>query len=107
MIDNMSRIEDCWNPFDVNSGREMEAVSQIIRRVPEAYKSRQRRAITLQDYIERVEEVPGVSKASAEYQWTGSWRTVRVSVDPQGGIELDDQIEKRNIISLERNKAPW
>jgi baseplate J-like protein len=92
--DIVTRIDDCWNPFDVNSGRKMEAVSQIIRRVPEAYKSHQRRAITLQDYVERVEEIPGVSKASAEYQWTGSWRTVRVSVDPQGGVDLNDELRK-------------
>ncbi len=99
-----SKIDGCWNPFDVTSGREMEAVSQIIRRVPEAYKSHQRRAITLQDYVDRVEEVSGVSKASAEYQWTGSWRTVRVSIDPQGGVELDDKLRKEIASHLNATK---
>jgi hypothetical protein len=91
---------NCWNPFDVNNGRNMERSESIIRRVPEAYKSRQRRAITLQDYVDRVEEVPGVSKASAEYQWTGSWRTVRISVDPKAGFELEENLRNQIIRHL-------
>jgi Baseplate J-like protein len=83
---------NCWNPFDVNNGKKMEPASDIVRRVPEAFKSRQRRAVTLQDYVDRAEEISGVSKASAEYQWTGSWRTVRISVDPEGGFDLDQRL---------------
>jgi hypothetical protein len=90
----------CWNPFDVNNGRNMERSESIIRRVPEAYKSRQRRAITLQDYVDRVQEIPGVSKAAAEYQWTGSWRTVRISVDPKAGFELEGNLRNQIIKHL-------
>ena len=42
------------------------------------------------DYIKRAEELPEVSQAVASYAWTGSWRTVRVAIDPAGTIELKD-----------------
>jgi len=61
----------------------------VLRKAPEAYRARQLRAITLADYIARAEEVPGVSRAVARYAWTGSWRTVRVVIDPENSIELD------------------
>ena len=40
--------------------------------------------MTLADYVQRAEEVAGVSRAVARYAWTGSWRTVRVTIDPAG-----------------------
>lgn len=73
---------EAWNPLDVTDGREPEAVEIIRRRVPEAYRKRQLRAVTLEDYVKRAEELPEVSHAAAQYGWTGSWRTVRVTIDP-------------------------
>jgi hypothetical protein len=81
-----------WNPFDVTGGRRPEPVAEIIRRVPEAYRARQLRAVTLEDYVRRAEELPGVARASARYAWTGSWRTVRVAIDPQGTTELPEPL---------------
>jgi hypothetical protein len=78
------------NPFDVVNGRDPEPRDQIIRRVPEAYRVRQLRAVTLADYVARAEELPGVAHAYARYAWTGSWRTVQVSIDPAGTTELDE-----------------
>lgn len=78
------------NPFDVVSGRDPELRDEIIRRVPEAYRARQLRAITLADYVARAEELPGVAHAYARYAWTGSWRTVQVSIDPAGTTVLDE-----------------
>jgi len=78
-----------WNPFDVTDGRDPEPIEKVLRKAPEAYRARQLRAITLADYIARAEEVPGVSRAVARYAWTGSWRTVRVVIDPENSIELD------------------
>jgi len=88
-------LRACWNPFDVTSGVEREPVEQIIRRVPEAYRHRQLRAVTLADYVARAEEVSGVSRASAVYAWTGSWRTVRVTIDPIGTTELSVSLRAR------------
>jgi len=84
-----------WNPFDVTDGRGPELAPEIIRRVPEAYRVRQLRAVTLQDYMRRAEELPGVSRAAARYAWTGSWRTVQVAIDPSGTITLDDNLRRQ------------
>ena len=81
-------IAACWNPFDVVDGLAPEPVSEIIRRAPEAYRFRQLRAVTLQDYVHRAEELPEVSRAAARYAWTGSWRTVQIAIAPQGTTTL-------------------
>jgi hypothetical protein len=38
--------------------------------------------------------VTGVSRAAASYAWTGSWRTVRITIDPEGGTELQDSLRR-------------
>jgi predicted phage baseplate assembly protein len=82
----------CWNPFDVTDGRAPETAEVIRRRVPEAFLYYQARAITLADYVERAKEVFGVSNAAAVYMWAGSWRTVRVIVDPVGTNVLSESL---------------
>lgn len=82
------KIIRCWNPFDVTNGTAPEPAATIIRRVPEAYRRHQLRAITLQDYVDRAKKVAGVSGAAARYAWTGSWRTVQITIDPVGTTEL-------------------
>ncbi len=82
------QLKSCWNPLDVTNGRDPEPASEIIRRVPESYRQHQLRAVTLADYVARAENVEGISRAAARYAWTGSWRTVRVTVDPVGTNEL-------------------
>lgn len=92
---NASQYEEisaCWNPFDVIDGRAPEPVAEIIRRVPEAYRAHQLRAVTPQDYVDRVQELDGVSRAAARYAWTGSWRTVQVAVDPAGADQLSPDL---------------
>ena len=78
------------NPFDVTDGRDPESVERIRRNAPEAFRARQLRAVTLADYVKRAEEVAGVSRAVARYAWTGSWRTVRIAIDPTGFTALGD-----------------
>jgi hypothetical protein len=90
-----SGIARCWNPFDVTNGRAPEPVAEIIRRVPEAYRFRQLRAVTLQDYVNRARGLEDVSNAAAAYQWTGSWRTVRITVDPKGTTELSREFREK------------
>jgi len=89
------QIRKCWNPFDVTDGKDREPVVEIIRRVPEAYRSRQLRAVTLADYVARAGEIEGVSRAAASYAWTGSWRTVRVTIDPIGTNELSEKLRRK------------
>jgi hypothetical protein len=78
------------NPFDVTDGRDPEPVERLRRFAPEAFRARQSRAVTLADYVARAEEVAGVSRAVASYAWTGSWRTVRVAIDPVGFVVVGD-----------------
>lgn len=89
------RVRRCWNPFDVTDGRAPEPAAEIIRRVPEAYRTRQLRAVTLRDYVQRAEKIPGVARAAASYAWTGSWRTVRVTIDPVGTNILTDPLRRQ------------
>lgn len=88
-------VTEVWNPFDIVDGREPEPVAEIVRRVPEAYRQRQLRAVTLEDYVKRAEELPGVAHAAARYAWTGSWRTVRLAIDPKGTTILDDNLRRQ------------
>jgi hypothetical protein len=90
-----------WNPFDVVDGREPESADKLRRHAPEAFRSRQLRAVTLADYVRRAEEVDGVSRAMARYAWTGSWRTVRITLDPRGGTTLDEDLRSRVAAHLE------
>lgn len=86
--DPLLDINRVWNPFDVIDGIDREPAYEIVRRVPEAYRYRQLRAVTLADYVDRNEQIPEVSRAAASYAWTGSWRTVRITIDPKGTNEL-------------------
>ena len=97
----MPLVTAVWNPFDINSGREPEPVAEIIRRVPEAYRARQLRAVTLEDYARRAEELITVAHAHASYAWTGSWRTVRVAIDPRGTDLLSEQLRQQIADHLE------
>ena len=86
----MGTIVAATNPFDVTDGRDPEPPERIRRNAPEAFRARQLRAVTLADYVKRAEEVDGVSRAVARYAWTGSWRTVRIAIDPRGFVALGD-----------------
>ncbi|MEO8845435.1 MAG: baseplate J/gp47 family protein [Kofleriaceae bacterium] len=81
-----------WNPFDANDGTAPEPPQEIRRNAPEAYREHQLRAVTLADYVARAEEVPKVQRAAAMYMWTGSWRTVRITIDPLGGEVLTPEL---------------
>jgi hypothetical protein len=90
-----AEIDSVWNPFDFGNGRAPEPVAEIIRRVPEAYRAHQLRVVTLDDYARRAEELPDVAHAHARYAWTGSWRTVRIAIDPRGTDVLSESLRLR------------
>ncbi len=88
-------VASCWNPFDVTNGIDPEPVGEIVRRMQEAYNARQLRAITLKDYEARAEELPDINKAKAQYAWSGSWRIIRVALDPKGTEELPQEVFRK------------
>jgi hypothetical protein len=95
------KVAAAWNPFDVTGARAPEPRDVILRNVPEAYAARQFRAITLADYVERAGEVAGVARAAAAYAWTGSWRTVRLTIDPAGTDVLRPELRAAVAAHLE------
>ncbi|MEO7244842.1 MAG: baseplate J/gp47 family protein [Rubrivivax sp.] len=86
----MGAVTATTNPLDVKDGRDPEPAERVRRNAPEAFRARQLRAVTLADYVKRAEEVSGVSRAVARYAWTGSWRTVRIAIDPAGFSAVGD-----------------
>jgi hypothetical protein len=94
-------IKTTWNPFDVINGRAPEPEEEILRRAPRAYRARQLRAVTLRDYVNRAEELEEVARAAARYAWTGSWRTVRVTIDPAGTTQLEPEVKEKVARHLE------
>jgi hypothetical protein len=87
-----TKIASVWNPFDAADAQAPEPPSEIRRNAPEAYRQHQLRAVTLADYVARAEEVDGVQRAAAAYLWTGSWRTVRITIDPRGSEVLTPEL---------------
>ncbi len=87
-----SKVASVWNPFDADDAQAPEPPAEIRRNAPEAYRQHQLRAVTLADYVARAEEVDQVQRAAAAYMWTGSWRTVRVTIDPRGREVLTPEL---------------
>jgi predicted phage baseplate assembly protein len=96
-----ANVASVWNPFDATNGRAPERAEEVKRNAPEAYRAKQLRAVTLADYVARAEEVDGVAHAAAAYAWTGSWRTVRITIDPAGTEELSSDLADRVAAHLE------
>ncbi|VAW72144.1 hypothetical protein MNBD_GAMMA10-1154, partial [hydrothermal vent metagenome] len=88
-------VERIWNPLDITNGRDPETRAEILRRVPQAYRARQLRAITLEDYAQRAEEIEAVAHARAHYVWTGSWRSVRIAIDPTDTTVLSSPLRQQ------------
>jgi Baseplate J-like protein len=78
------RIQSCTNPIPATGGIDLETPDQIRRRAPLAFET-QERAITMPDYAHVTEANPQVEDAAATLRWTGSWYTVFITAEPQGG----------------------
>ena len=66
-----------------------DAMEQARRDGPGAIRT-QRRMVSLDDYANRLEDHPLVSRAQAWDRWSGSWNTVHVAVIGWLGTALDD-----------------
>ncbi len=77
------------NPLPAWGGRDPEPIARVKELAPAAFRASQSRAVTEADYAEVAERHPSVSRAVARFRWTGSWHTVFISIDPEGGIWLD------------------
>ena len=91
------------NPLSARGGVEPESIEQVRQNAPFAFRT-QARAVTPDDYREVAERHAGVQRAAATVRWTGSWRTVFLTIDRLGGADVDDDFrqEMRRHLDLYR-----
>lgn len=91
------------NPLPASRGTEPETSDEVRQKAPYAFRT-QERAVTLDDYANAALRHPGLQRAAARFRWTGSWRTVFVTLDPLGGdtVEPDPQLKAKVRDHLER-----
>ncbi len=77
------------NPLPAVGGLPPEPLDAVRLYAPQAFRL-QERAVTEEDYARIAERLPGVQRAMARYRWTGSWRTVFLTVDRTGGLPVRD-----------------
>ena len=87
------RISSCTNPLPATGGTDPETNDQIRRRAPQAFLT-QERAVTMTDYQHVTETNSLVDQAVATLRWTGSWYTVFIAVEPEGGGNLTPTLQK-------------
>lgn len=95
-----SAITKVRNPLPAQGGIAPESIENVRQRAPSAFRT-QARAVTPEDYAAFAEQYPGVQRAAATFRWTGSWRTVFVTIDRIGGIKVDDDFEAKMRLHLE------
>jgi hypothetical protein len=98
-----ARIQNgsCTNPLPATGGTDPETNDQILRRAPQAFLT-QERAVTMTDYETVTEMNPQVDQAVASLRWTGSWYTVFIAVEPQGGGQLTSNLQQSLTSNVER-----
>lgn len=77
------------NPLPAAGGTDPESIDEVRVHAPVTFRRRQRRAVTAADYARFVTERDDVQAAAAVTRWTGSSRTVFITVDRVGGAEVD------------------
>jgi predicted phage baseplate assembly protein len=94
-------IDAVRNPLAAGGGVEPEAIEDVRQRAPYAYRT-QERAVTPDDYARVTERNTDVQRAAAAFRWTGSWRTVFVTVDRLGGLPVDAPFQETIVRYLDR-----
>jgi hypothetical protein len=89
------------NPLPARGGVDPETIEHVRRSAPSAFRI-QERAVTADDYASVAERHREVQRAAATIRWTGSWRTVFLTVDRLGGRNVDDAFERDLRTHLER-----
>jgi hypothetical protein len=89
------------NPLAARGGVDPEATERVRQIAPAAFRDPQR-CVTPGDYASTAERHPEVQRAQATLRWTGSWRTVFLTVDRAGGRPVDEPFEAALRRFLER-----
>ncbi|MBE7169304.1 MAG: putative baseplate assembly protein [Williamsia sp.] len=98
----MSEDAAVWNPLPARGGTEAESMEEAKQYAPEAFRT-QERAVTAADYEEMSLRCDtSIQRTAATFRWTGSWKTVFLSVDRLGGEEVDAHFESSLRSCLEK-----
>jgi hypothetical protein len=89
IVTTAAGINHVRNPQAAAGGVEPEAIEDVRRFAPVAFRT-QERAVTADDYARVAERHPSIQRAAARFRWTGSWRTVFVTADPFAAAAADD-----------------
>jgi hypothetical protein len=95
------RVVRVRNPLPATGGTDPESVERVKQVAPYAFRTPER-AVTPADYARMAERHPQVQRAEATLRWTGSWRTVFLTVDRAGGQPVDAAFEAELRLHLER-----
>jgi predicted phage baseplate assembly protein len=85
-------VEAVRNPLSARGGTDPESLERVRVDAPDAFKTLDR-AVTPEDYATIAQRHPEVQRAQATMRWTGSWRTVYLTVDRLGGRPVDPAFE--------------
>jgi baseplate J-like protein len=96
-----NRITGVRNPMPARGGGDPESIERVRQNAPSAFRI-QERAVTPKDYVEVAERHREVQQAAATVRWTGSWRTIFLTVDRRGGRSVDPDFEQDLRLHLER-----
>jgi hypothetical protein len=88
LITVVSQVVAVRNPMVARRGVEPETIEHVRQTAPAAFR-KQERAVTPADYAETAQRHADVQRAVATLRWTGSWRTVYLTVDRLGGRPVD------------------
>ena len=89
------------NPLSAHGGIAPESIEQVRQNAPFAFRT-QERAVTPDDYAEVAERHAGVQRAAATVRWTGSWRTIFLTIDRLGGADVDEDFRQELRQHLDR-----
>ncbi|WP_328490430.1 putative baseplate assembly protein [Streptomyces zaomyceticus] len=101
VVTDIDFVETVSNPLPAAGGTDPESAEEIRRDAPQAFAV-QERAVTEADWTEVTERGAAVQRAAATFRWTGSWHTVFVTADRQGGRPVDAAFERDVRARLER-----
>lgn len=101
VVSNQGGVVQVRNPLPARGGVEPETIEHVRQSAPYAFRI-QERAVTLADYAAVAERHHEVQKAAATFRWTGSWRTVFLTIDRRGGLPVDAAFETELRQHLER-----
>lgn len=101
IISDASAIDRVSNPLPAKGGTDPETIEAVRQSAPFAFRT-QERAVTADDYARMAERHPEVQRAAATFRWTGSWRTVFVTIDRLGGLPVDAPFQQKIRRHLER-----